>query len=369
MLSFNGQPVDMELKTERVLKDGQNCFDFSKKICATAKWYRGDLHAHTRLSDGHNTLEQAVALIEQQQLDFIFLTEHNINHTFLPVSAHTLFVPGIEITTDLGHFNVHGPRRPLELQENDFTSKSLIEAGLALGEQGHIAINHAMMKPWHWQYRQMPLAQIHSLEICCDPTWPTSAAATEKALMAMTALWNNGHRIYGVGGSDCHLQPDERNPKATEPSMYGDPATYVYCEDGLSAEALLQGLRQGRVYIARRCNLQFRINQGKQYPGNDVGSQALSYMISVEDQQQQYDAEFVADGQIIAKIALSHQAINYHVDMSRYRWVRVDIRRENGDFEGLINPVFNGEHSCFTSPSIHTWRQLMAIITKNETVI
>jgi hypothetical protein len=367
-IDFEQIPVESELKTEPVLKDGLNCFDFSKKICATAKWYRGDLHAHTQLSHGHNTLEQAVALIELQQLDFIFLTEHNIHHTFLPVSEQTLFVPGIEITTGLGHFNVHGPRRTLEMQEADFTGESLIEAGLALGgEQGHIAMNHAMMKPWHWQYQRLPLAKIHSLEICCDPTWPTSAKATEKVLMAMTALWNRGRRIYGVGGSDCHLQPDERNPKATEPSIYGDPATCVYCHDGLSGEALLQSLRKGHVYIERRCNLQFCINRGEQYPGNDVGAQTLIYTISVGDRQQQYDAEFVADGEIIAKIPLSNQAINYQVDMSRYRWLRVDIRRKNGDFEGLINPVFNGEHPCFASPLIHTWGQLMAVITKNAT--
>ena len=85
-VDFEQVPVESELKTEPVLKDGLNCFDFSKKIRATAKWYRGDLHAHTQLSHGHNTLEQAVALIERQQLDFIFLTEHNIHHTFLPIS-------------------------------------------------------------------------------------------------------------------------------------------------------------------------------------------------------------------------------------------------------------------------------------------
>ena len=367
-VDFEQIPVESQLKTEPVLKDGLNGFDFTKKICATAKWYRGDLHAHTQLSHGHNTLEEAVALIERQQLDFIFLTEHNILHTFLPVSEQTLFVPGIEMTAGLGHFNVHGPERTLEIQEADFTGESLIEAGLALGEQSHIAINHAMMKPWHWQYQQMPLAKIHSLEICCDPTWPTSARATEKVLTAMTALWNRGQRIYGVGGSDCHLRPDERNPKATEPSIYGDPATYVYCQDGLSGEALLQSLRQGQVYMERRCHLQFCINQGEQYPGNDVGGQTLTYTISVADRQQRYDAEFVADGEVIAKVPLSNQAINCAVDMSRYRWLRVDIRRKNGDFEGLINPVFNGENPCFASPSIHTWGQLMAVITKNQTV-
>jgi len=130
----------------------------------------------------------------------------------------------------------------------------------------------------------------------------------------------------------------------------------------LSGEALLQGLRRGRVYIERRCSLQFCINRGEQYPGNDVGAQTLSYMISVGDRQRHYHAEFVADGDIIAKISLSDRAIDYQVDMSRYRWLRVDIRRENGDFDGLINPVFNGEHPCFASPSIHTWGQLTAVI-------
>jgi hypothetical protein len=358
-LSLNGQ---FNLKTETVLEDGRSCFDFSKKICTTSKWYRGDLHAHTRLSDGHNSLEQAVALIEQQQLDVMFLTEHNTSHTFLPVSGKTLFVPGIEITTELGHFNVHGPGRPLKKQAAGFTSIGLIEEGLAIGQGGHVAINHALMKPWHWQYRQLPLARIHSLEICCDPTWPTSGEATEKALSALTALWNRGRRIYGVGGSDCHLRADERNPRATEPSIYGDPATYVYCDGGLSGAALLQNLRRGRVYIERRCSLQFCINRGEQYPGSDVGAQTLKYTISAGDRQRQYFAEFVADGDTIARFSLNDRPIDHHVDMSRYRWLRVDIRRENGEFEGLINPVFNGGHPCFASPSIHTWGQLAAVI-------
>ena len=125
---------------------------------------------------------------------------------------------------------------------------------------------------------------------------------------------------------------------------------------------MLLGLCQGRVYIERRCNLQFRINQGEQYPGNDVGAQTLNYMISVGDRQRQYYAEFVADGNIIARISLGDRTVDCQVDMSRYRWLRVDIRRENGEFEGLINPVFNGEHPCFASPSIHTWGQLSAVI-------
>ena len=358
-IDFEKLPLDTTLKTRPVIENGRNCFDMKKIFCAAAKWYRGDLHAHTQLSDGHNTMAEAVALIEQQQLDFIFLTEHNLSHTFLPVSDRTLFVPGIEVTTEAGHLNVHGLSGALTIQAQDFSSNRLIEAGLALGKHGHIALNHPLMKPWHWQYPLLPLSQIHSLEVCCDPTWHTSSKAADQALAAMTALWNGGRRIFGVGGSDCHLRPDERNPAATEPSIYGDPTTCVFCDHGLNGEALIQNLRRGRVYIERSCKLQFSINEGRVYPGDDVGGTILNYKLSVGNPQRGYRAEFVADGDIIARMSLGSKAAGRQVDMSRYRWLRIDIRRENGEFEGLINPVYNGTYACFESPAIHTWGQLM----------
>jgi len=182
----------------------------------------------------------------------------------------------------------------------------------------------------------------------------------------MTVLWNSGRRIFGIGGSDCHLRPDERNPNAAEPSIYGDPATYVFCDDGLDGEALIQNLRQGRVYLERRCDLRFSINRGSCLPGTNIGENLVHYEISVGDRQRKYQAEFVADGRIIARIFLGRQAIGYDVDMNPYRWLRVDIRRESGEFEGLINPVYNGEHPCFKAPSLHTWGQLMTAITQSR---
>ncbi len=390
-------------------------FDYSAMKNPASGWYRGDMHAHTILSDGHNTLEAAVEIIESQQLDFIFLTEHNICHPALPDCQRTLVLPGIEVTTDKGHFNVHGPQRGLVMRDADCSSAALISQGLEIAggaectadsvpaaggafaggtlwstsakltanakpaasadktvnrlsaRRGNISINHPMMKPWHWHYADMPLSRVDTMEICCDPTWSTSPASTDAALDVLSEVWNQGHKIYAVGGSDSHLQPQERNPSATEPSLYGDPATFVFSH-GLSGEGILAGLRQGQVYIERRCGLTFTINQGKSLPGQDVGNSQVAIQVAVTDRSAPYYAECIGDGEVIARQQLQPVGASFTVNMQRYRWARIDIRRgdlsllgagERGEFEAVINPVFNGQHPSFAQPQVQTWGELI----------
>lgn len=380
-IRFNEKVESLALETTPSLTaDNQVLFDYSEIKKPASAWYKGDLHAHTRLSDGNNSLAAAVAIVESQGLDFFFLTEHNICHPQLPVSPSCLFIPGIEITTSKGHFNVHGPSRGLEMVNADCSSEAIIEQGLSIvdNEQGSISVNHPMMKPWHWHYDAMPLVKVNTLEVCCDPTWSTSPQSTEDALDVLSAMWNAGHRIAAVGGSDSHLEPHERNPKATLPSIYGDPATFVYSH-GLSGEGILAGLRNGQVYIERQCGLQFSINQGDILPGQDVGDAIVSYHLSVADTSNGYYAECVADGVVIASYPITRQGIEFEVDMSQHSWLRVDIRRGEpaqqagdeqdnavkGEFEGVINPVYNGLYDVFTNPTLSTWGELIENMKHN----
>lgn len=345
-------------------------FDYHHSKNNNAAWYRGDLHAHTLLSDGHNTLAAAAQIAEQQALDFFFITEHNICHPALPVTDKTLILPAIEVTTDQGHFNVHGPRRMLNMFNAAYSSAALIEQGLDLvaNDEGNISINHPMMKPWHWHYQDIALNKVNTLEICCDPTWPTSPKATEGALTLLTQLWNCGHRIAGVGGSDSHLAPHERNANATEQSIYGDPSTFVHA-DTLSGNGILQGLRQGHVYLERQCGLDFQINNGTVLPGQDVGNRVIDYHLAVTDKRTAYYAECIADGEVISRIKLTDENTHFQVDMSNYAWLRIDIRRgtfinnsydnDTAEFEGLINPIYNATKSIFSQPLVNTWGELM----------
>ncbi|MBX9447243.1 CehA/McbA family metallohydrolase [Dickeya chrysanthemi] len=354
-------PPDDLLLTVALRGDHQVCFDYSACLEPASRWYRGDLHAHTRLSDGHNSLAAARALAQAQQLDFLFLTEHNLCHPALPAGGRTLFLPALEVTTDIGHFNVHGPRRVLTLHEGDITPEALIRQGLSLNAtgDGSISINHPMMPPWHWQYAAMPLARINTLEVCCDPSWPTSAAATERALQMLSTLWNGGWRIAAVGGSDCHLRPDERYEGATQPSVYGDPTTLVFAH-GLSGDAILHGLRQGRVYIDRQCGLRFRFDDGEVLPGQNVGARTVQATLAIEDDRPGYLAECIAGGGVIARHVLGRDEVSFTLPLANWPWCRIDIRAPGGGFAGLINPLYNGTHPIFASQTFTTWGEAAA---------
>ncbi|CAH6908984.1 conserved hypothetical protein [Vibrio chagasii] len=374
---------DAELElTPTVTSDHDIEFDYSHMLTSDSRWYRGDLHAHTQLSDGHNTLAAAKDIVESQRLDFFFFTEHNICQPKLPVSNQCLFLPALEVTTDLGHFNVHGPVKSLDLRDVEHSSQATMEAGLNLAKSGHssLGINHPMMKPWHWHYDQVDLGQVSTFEVCCDPTWSTSPKATEEALLVLNEMWNCGQRITAIGGSDSHLEPHERNPKADEPSIYGDPSTFVYSH-GLSGEGILAGLRNGQVYLERRCGLKFDINLGDVLPGNDSQGQPLTYRIAVSDSENPYYAECVVDGEIVDRIALSDELQSIHIDEG-YRWCRVDIRRgdlpfstgsnstqsssNEHEFEGCINAVFDGKQPEFNQPLVRTWGELMERMSRDE---
>lgn len=360
-IEFDVPPQEYGIPTTPAFDtNNRSLFDYAASKHPATRWYRGDLHAHSTLSDGHNALADIIAIVKQQRLDFFFLTEHNICHPELPQLENTLILPGIEITTDLGHFNVHGPHRGLNMNGAAFSSAELIAQGLdmALG-RGNVSINHPMMKPWHWLYRDMPLARVNTMEVCCDPTWSTSPQSTNEALNVLSAMWNAGHRIAAVGGSDAHLAPHERNPNATEPSIYGDPATFVYA-NGLTGDSILSGLHQGHIYIERRCGLTFTINDGAILPGDGIRDDIVSYQLAVADTTQHYVAECIVDGDCVARYSLSPQPTCFDIDLSRNDWVRIDIRREHNDeFEGLINPVYRLKSTRFDHPTVQTWGELL----------
>ena len=74
-------------------------------------------------------------------------------------------------------------------------------------------------------------------------------------------VWNEGIRVFGVGGSDSHNLEDEFYEGASLPSAVGDPATWVFC-DGLSPKNLMNAVRQGHLCVTRFCKIEPK-NQGR----------------------------------------------------------------------------------------------------------
>ncbi|RKY01953.1 MAG: hypothetical protein DRP54_02835, partial [Spirochaetes bacterium] len=197
-------------------------FDSDKKISQEKRWYRGDLHTHTTLTDGHMKPKEVKDFCEKAGLDFIFLTEHNLIHTGFE-DSRVLFIPALEVTTIKGHLIVYGLKKlpnflVLDDFHNDFV-RFVLEKKQS--EKYIINIAHPVMKPWEWQFNDTALSMIDLIEICNCPTWPPAEEDNNNAIKLLDLLWNDGYRIYGVGGSDNHLKPDEKYPGAKKPSLYG----------------------------------------------------------------------------------------------------------------------------------------------------
>ncbi|MBU2700001.1 hypothetical protein Ga0466249_001093 [Sporomusaceae bacterium BoRhaA] len=336
-----------------------NCYDAEKMIDAGVKWYKGDFHTHTNLSDGKLSQVELLHQAEQMELDFIVATDHNI----LPVmwvKGNVLVIPGMEITSQSSHFNAIGLNIWLDFRGSCYDLGLYSEQGMnrllsEAKEKGALcSINHPALAPWQWEYTDTLLANVDMLEIINDPTYPGNKEATEKALELWTATWNEGYHIWGIGGSDSHLLPTETYEGASSPSLVGDPGTYVL-SNGLSAKEIINAVRQGRVYVSRGIKLNIKIRcQGQCFfPGDDLTSlfthaedeHAVVYCIKLIDSKDNYDLTIIENGVSIVTMGIESE-VTYQIPVmwkgSQYVWNRLDIRNAHEEMVLFTNPVYKG---------------------------
>ena len=333
-----------------------NDFDSQKIYQPKSKWYKGDLHTHTIHSDGAMTREENMISAKKQNLDFFVATDHNIVPTSWHEKQDILVIPGVEVSAPRGDFNILATNtspfssNPLEDMETDEGMNRIIQS-----EYGNaiISINHPFLTEWKWLYTETPLDQIDAIEICNDPTYPDNEKATEMALVAWNVLLNDGYRITGVGGSDCHKKPTETYEGSKLPSLIGDPGTFVYC-DGLSADQVVKGLKQGNVVISREAFIQFSIDDF--IPGNQCNVKEGTAKALVNSDASIY-FEWVVDGEMVKKEHGNQSEYTFNFSDENYHWIRVDVRYIDGSFYGFSNPIFFGNKK----PTLTKWGQLLNI--------
>jgi hypothetical protein len=321
-------------------------------------WYKGDFHAHTRLSDGKESVASAIEKAQRMKLDFYTATEHNTVHTAWPC-ASPLMLPGIEITSKRGHFNIIGLRGlPTDFFEPENMDEGLVKPErmkTILSESARSgavnSLNHPFLCEWKWSIPETPLALFHTIEIICDPTYPFSREANERALEFWTRLWNHGNRIYGLGGSDSHSLEDERYEGASGPSIPGDPASWVYGES-LTRENIVHGAKAGRVWVCRggvRLYPEFSAGGSSLLPGENIHAESgvvpLVCYLRADGAPEGTRAQWVVSGEVREEAPLTEieNVFRADVDVSRYAWARIDIRDPDGALYGFVNPVWWGK--------------------------
>jgi hypothetical protein len=213
---------------------------------ARAGWLRGDLHCHTRYSDGDSWPSEMLHAAVEAGLDFLGVTDHNnvAHHAEYGPGGGRLpiVVPGVEVTTYGGHWNAWGTDRWWEFREP--VGPAVERSMRAAADAGaFVSVNHPKPFGPAWEYGTAGAA--HAVEVWNGPWTGLNSVAL--------AFWETrlraGQRLIAVGGSDTHLlrsvDPDARHSPAL-----GRPTTWVEAGPQADAAAILRGLRAGRTFVS-----------------------------------------------------------------------------------------------------------------------
>jgi len=211
---------------------------------ARAGWLRGDLHCHTRYSDGDSWPSEMLHAGAETGLDFLGVTDHNtIAHVAeygAGGSGRPIVIPGVEVTTYGGHWNAWGTDRWWEFRapEASGVEQAMTEAADA---GAFVSVNHPKPFGPAWEYDT--IRSMHAIEVWNGP-W---ARLNSAALDFWEARLRLGQRLVAVGGSDTHiLRRRVTGPRHTQ--ALGMPATWVEAGPGADAAADIDARRAGRTF-------------------------------------------------------------------------------------------------------------------------
>lgn len=206
------------------------------------KLFYGDLHIHTRASDGVFDSSQIANLAKQNGLDFVALANHNncAENMHLPSVNGITFIPAVEWTHYNGHMNFFGVPNPFE---NSFIANTKEEMDKVIAHAKSlgavISVNHPKCRfcPYKWGDDDA----FEMVEIWNGPMRPTNVRGIEY----WTRLLKEGKKLPAVGGSDYH--------KPSGVQDVGIPVTGVY-SPSQSAEDLLASIRNGHCFVSEGMN-------------------------------------------------------------------------------------------------------------------
>jgi hypothetical protein len=213
---------------------------------ARAGWLRGDLHCHTRYSDGDSWPSEMLYAGAEAGLDFLGVTDHNtVAHLaeYGPGgNGRPIVIPGIEVTTYGGHWNAWGTDRWWDFRTPE--APAVEQAMTDAAEAGaFVSVNHPKPFGPAWEYDK--IQSMHAVEVWNGP-W---ARLNSIALDFWEERLRLGQRLVAVGGSDTHIlrrhDPDPRHTQAL-----GTPTTWVEAGPRADAATIIDAMRAGRTFVS-----------------------------------------------------------------------------------------------------------------------
>ncbi|MFI1734261.1 CehA/McbA family metallohydrolase [Streptomyces acidicola] len=214
-------------------------------------WYRGDCHLHSWYSDGRRTPAEIAALARAAGLDFINTSEHNTHsahaHWADQAGDDLLIMLGEEVTTRNGHVVALGTDpgtfidwryRARDNRFGKYARKIRAAGGLVVP-----AHPHATCIGCNWKFG---FGEADVIEVWNGAYTPDDevALADWDGMLVASVRSDSRSWIPAMGSSDAHRDPDP----------VGRPQTVVLADD-LTREAIQEGLKAGRSYVAESSTL------------------------------------------------------------------------------------------------------------------
>jgi hypothetical protein len=289
-------------------------------------WLRGDLHCHTRYSDGDSWPSEMLHAGAEAGLDFLGVTDHNnVAHhgEYGPGGrGFPTVIPGVEVTTYGGHWNAWGTDRWWEFRtpEGPAVERAMAEA---MEAGAFVSINHPKPFGPAWEYDDV--RSMHAVEVWNGP-W---GGLNSVALAFWEARLGGGQRLVAVGGSDTHLLRSREYEGRRAPEL-GMPTTWVEAGIGADATAILEAMRAGRTFVSAS-------PEGPQLY-LDAGGRGVE--VEVRDGE---GATLVVlgDGGAIGAAAVDSEDFSSSFAVPHAtEYVRAQLVTSNGDLQALTSPLW-----------------------------
>lgn len=306
-----------------------------------ARWYRGDLHLHTVHSDGERDPDALAAAARASGLDFIVSTEHNTNaanRAWLTCrTGGLLVIPGEEVTTRHGHWLAVGlsPRAWVDWRYGP-SDGVFPRFAAEVREAGGLVVAAHPSVPLPGSAWEFGFGHVDALEVW-NGRWNLD---DELSLRIWQRLLRQGRRIVAVGGSDSHGRHQQ----------VGSPQTVVHASE-LSTPAIVNGLRCGRSYLARSCDVALELTasneDGVAGPGQTLrvppgASATVTAVISGAPDTNV--ALITAAGRVRQATVGPSARLQWELDAATARFARLEVReaqrRPLGAMVALTNPVW-----------------------------
>lgn len=208
----------------------------------------GEMHSHTRHSDGVFGVAEQAERAAALGLDFVALTDHNTTsgHAEFSPDAPVVQIAGEEMTTFFGHFCNYGVTRCHEWHDLDGRQRirQAIEEATAEGALPSLAHPHAIDPPacvgCGFRKGTVPYRRFRLLEVWSG-AWKVRTPEIIATRTLWDRLWAQGIRLVPISARDWHSERQEDTPSVRF------PVTAVLADE-CNPSSILAALRAGRVF-------------------------------------------------------------------------------------------------------------------------